>query len=57
MALATTEYEWRTRFEKRMNDSIMDAAFSKQAAEAAEADLSESPEDHAEAELGYMAEG
>lgn len=57
MTLATTEHEWRSRFEKRMNDALGDTDFARDAAEAAEVDLSEEPERHAEAELVYMAEG
>lgn len=57
MALATTEQEWRSRFEKRMNEALQDPTFAKQAADAAEVDLSSDPEEHADAELSYMAEG
>ena len=57
MALASSEQEWRSRFEKRINETLKDPAFAKQAAEAAEVDLSEDPEDHADSELSYMAEG
>ena len=55
--LAKNEQEWTARYKARLLGAGIDEDFASNTTNAAEVDLSAEPEDCADAELSYMAEG